>query len=212
MPKAPSVPAHVSTHPTPSLPLLLLETTHQYGARVDGTQGDCHGRSAEAHHGDLPPLQPPDQSFDRTGLAPPACTWSARFGSGPSGVYRRVAVGGSAIAHLTVVVLAPALERAGVLLTTTLFRACTASNLLCLILPPCLTSRGRTRVCESAGRKVSCKPMGRRTNTNPQQRLIQALKPPQCQRPHRSLHTDPNNQHPLFPSSFLKPLTSTAQL
>jgi len=38
---------------------------------VVGTQSDRNGRSAEARHGDLPPLQPPDQSLDRTGLAPP---------------------------------------------------------------------------------------------------------------------------------------------
>ena len=35
------------------------------------TQSDRCDRSAEARHGDLPPLQPPDQSLDRTGLAPP---------------------------------------------------------------------------------------------------------------------------------------------
>ena len=44
----------------------------------------------------------------------------ARPGSGPSGVYRREAVGSGAVAQLAVAVATPALERAGVLLTTTL--------------------------------------------------------------------------------------------
>ena len=85
-------------------------------------QSDHHGRSAEARHGDLPPLQPPDQLLDRTGRAPPPCTqlWSDRPGSGPSGVYRREAAGGGAVAQLAVAVVPPALDRAGVLLTTTL--------------------------------------------------------------------------------------------
>ena len=69
--QGPAVPAHVFTQPIPSLPLLLPRTTHQCSAAVTVAQSDRHSRSAEARHGDLPPLQPPDQSLDRTGLAPP---------------------------------------------------------------------------------------------------------------------------------------------
>ena len=121
-PQSQSVPAHVFTQPTPVLPLILPHTTHQYGAAVRVTHSDRFGRSAEARHGDLPPLQPPDQSLDRTCLAPPPWPhlWSARPGSGPTGVYRRVAARGGAVSHLAGVVDTPALDRAGVLLTTTL--------------------------------------------------------------------------------------------
>jgi len=41
-------------------------------------------------------------------------------GSGPSGFYRQVAVGGGAVTELAFVVPTPALKRTGVLLTTTL--------------------------------------------------------------------------------------------
>ena len=108
--QGPAVPAHVFTQPIPSLPLLLPRTTHQCSAAVTAPQSDRHGRSAKARHGDLPPLQPPDQSPHRTGLAPPPFTpsWSARPGSGPAGVYRREAAGGGAVSQLAVVVQPPA--------------------------------------------------------------------------------------------------------
>ena len=81
-PQGPAVPAHIFAQPTPSIPLLLPQTTHQGGARVVVTQSDHHGRSAEVRHGDLPPIQPPDQSLDRTGLAPPPSTRCGRLDSG----------------------------------------------------------------------------------------------------------------------------------
>jgi len=86
-PAVPSVPAHVFTQPTPSLPLLLPHTTYQSGAAVGVSRSDRSDRSAEARHGDLPPLQPPDQSLDRTGLAPPPSTHrnDQDPGQGPQG-------------------------------------------------------------------------------------------------------------------------------
>ena len=168
------MPAHIYKQPISSLSILLSHSTHQYDAAVISCHTDGHGSSAEARYGDLPSLQPPDQSLDRTGLAPPLSSHCGRLdpgqghqgstgewpsvvvpspsepsslipwsstnpscdtvvgvtshtkkkpappGLGPSGVYRRVAVGGGAVPQLAVGVVTPALDRAGSLLTATL--------------------------------------------------------------------------------------------
>ena len=173
-PQATSFPAHVFTEPTPSLPLLLFHTTNHCGARVVVTQSDRHGRSAEARHGDLPPLQPPDQSLGRTNLVPPLSTHVAvsptrvRVIEGPPawscGWWCCHPAGRRRCSPSTRLSQCPAHHH--------YFRACTASNRLCHISRPCLTSRGRTRACDPAGRKVSRKPLNWRANTQQQQCLI----------------------------------------
>jgi len=80
---------------------LLPQTTHQQGAAVSATQSDRYGRSAEARHGDLPPLQPPDQSLNHTSLVPPP---SSRCGQPDSGQGHQ---GSTGVRRVVVVVPSP---------------------------------------------------------------------------------------------------------
>ena len=176
------------------------------------THIDRHGRSAETRHGDLPPLQPPDQSLYRTGLAPPMSKHHGQAervrairglpASGGRWWCRRPA-GLSSSNPSTRPSRQPAHHN--------YFRTCTAPNRLPHILPSCPTSRERTRARDPAGRKFSRNPLSRRVNTRPQQLLIKANTLPQRRRAQQSLHTYSHNHYPVCPSSFATPLTSMTQ-
>ena len=84
------------------------------------TRRDHHDRSAEALNVDLPPPHTPSatrtQRFSATTVQ---ALRGAQPEPGPPGVYRREAIGAAgSVAQLAVVIAPPALERAGILLTT----------------------------------------------------------------------------------------------